>query len=199
MDFTANEVAILLDAARSVIVHTVRGDKSEPSTGDHLLDPSLLQPAGCFVTLHEFDSHRLRGCVGRIRADQPLLDAVREAARDVLQDPRFIDEPVRPADLPHLELEVSVLSAPRAIASVQEFEPLEHGIIVRVGGRTGLFLPQVARETGWSRSQLLARLCTEKLGLSADAWQDPDARLEIFDPRPAAAASVAGGDERFFG
>ena len=43
--------------------------------------------------------------------------------------------------------------------------------------RTGTFLPQVARETGWTREQLLAQLCTEKMGLSSVAWQGPDARL----------------------
>ena len=62
-----------------------------------------------------------------------------------------------------------------------------------MGGRTGCFLPQVARETGWSKEQLLGRLCQEKLGLAAIAWKHPEARLftftaliigpEAFEPR----------------
>jgi hypothetical protein len=47
-------------------------------------------------------------------------------------------------------------------------------------GRTGCFLPQVARETGWIREQLLSRLCTEKMGLQPEAWKHPGAVLEIF-------------------
>jgi AMMECR1 domain-containing protein len=43
-----------------------------------------------------------------------------------------------------------------------------------------LFLPQVARETGWTRQQLLSRLCTEKLGLPENAWTDPSAALHTF-------------------
>jgi AMMECR1 domain-containing protein len=60
------------------------------------------------------------------------------------------------------------------------FEPLEHGIYLTVGRRAGCFLPQVARETGWSRQQLLDRLCTEKIGLAPNAWQSKKATLSIF-------------------
>jgi AMMECR1 domain-containing protein len=50
----------------------------------------------------------------------------------------------------------------------------------------------VARETGWSREQLLNRLCSEKLGLPANSWQNSDAKLMKFDtllvgPEPFAA------------
>jgi len=38
-------------------------------------------------------------------------------------------------------------------------------IYLTLNGRSGVFLPQVARETGWRRDQLLDRLCTEKDGL----------------------------------
>lgn len=180
MQLAAHEQQTLLQIASSVICSTVRRVETADSTIDIALSPALLAPAGCFVSLHQAPSHKLRGCVGRIRADRPLIEAVRGAAADVLRDPRFWDEPVRPDDLPTIELEISVLSPARRVASAAEYEPLRDGIIVRFGGRTGLFLPQVARETGWSREQLLARLCTEKLGLPADSWQDPDAELEVF-------------------
>jgi AMMECR1 domain-containing protein len=38
----------------------------------------------------------------------------------------------------------------------------------------------VARETGWTREQLLSRLCVEKMGLPADAWKLPGAKLQVF-------------------
>ena len=44
----------------------------------------------------------------------------------------------------------------------------------------GVFLPQVATETGWSKEQFLSQLCAQKAGLPPDAWKDPNAHLEIF-------------------
>jgi AMMECR1 domain-containing protein len=64
-----------------------------------------------------------------------------------------------------------------------DFELLTDGIHLTIGGRVGVFLPQVARETGWLREQLLARLCTEKLGMPPTAWQLPEAKLQIFSTR----------------
>jgi AMMECR1 domain-containing protein len=49
--------------------------------------------------------------------------------------------------------------------------------MVRRGYRSGLLLPQVAVEQGWSREELLEWTC-RKAGLPPDAWKDP--RTEIF-------------------
>ena len=149
----------------------------------------LTTPAGCFVSLHERVTHRLRGCVGRLDPEMPLWQVVRETAGDVLRDPRFTNSPVTAAEIPSLELEVSVLSPPRAAAGPLDFDPATDGIYLIYGGRSGFFLPQVARETGWSRQQLLNRLCEEKLGLPCDAWQKAEAKLftfkvEVIGPEP---------------
>lgn len=144
-------------------------------------DPVLLQPAGCFVSLHERISHRLRGCIGRIEARHPLWETVRLASQDVLRDPRFVTCPVRPGELACLEIEISMLSPPRDAASPLDFDLLNDGIYLVHLDRSGFFLPQVARQTGWTREQLLERLCTEKLDLAADTWKHPDARLYTFD------------------
>ena len=54
------------------------------------------------------------------------------------------------------------------------------GIYLTVQNRSGCFLPQVARETGWPKEHLLSRLCSEKLGLTAMAWSRPGAQLQTF-------------------
>ncbi len=166
-----------MDVGRTVIRSALRGVAAaipEPNDAD------LLQPAGCFVSLHALATHELRGCVGRIDASKPLFHAVRHAAVNVLTDPRFAVDPVRLDELPSLEIELSVLSPPRPVAGPLDFDPLEHGLHLTIGRRAGCFLPQVARETGWGREQLLSRLCAEKLGLSANAWRQRDARLSVF-------------------
>jgi AmmeMemoRadiSam system protein A len=172
----------LLDAARDAIRARLRAQPSHPAAGgDVAIDPELSQPAGCFVTLHSRRTHELRGCVGRLDAVDPLLTAVRRSAVSVLSDPRFQDNPVRPAELPELEIDVSVLSPLRPAPGPLEFDLLNEGIYLEWGeNRAGCFLPQVARETGWSKEQLLARLCVEKMGLPPTAWQDPRAKLFVF-------------------
>ena len=56
----------------------------------------------------------------------------------------------------------------------------KHGVIVRRGRNQGVFLPQVATETGWDRVTFLEYLCSGKAGLSKDAWKDKDTELYIF-------------------
>jgi AMMECR1 domain-containing protein len=52
--------------------------------------------------------------------------------------------------------------------------------LVRKGGRSGVFLPQVAVETGWSKEEFLNHLCEDKAGMSKDAWRDGDTEVYIF-------------------
>jgi AmmeMemoRadiSam system protein A len=166
----------VLDLSRAYIRRALRVDKSVPQA----TDPGLRDPAGCFVSLHSLHGHRLRGCVGRIDASQPLIVALESASKSVLEDPRFANAPVTAEELAWLSIEVSVLSPPRPAANPLDFEPLSEGIYLTHGHRSGCFLPQVAQETGWSREQLLDRLCTEKMGLPASTWRQPQAILHKF-------------------
>jgi AmmeMemoRadiSam system protein A len=181
MHLSAEQERLILELARSLLREELERSASALPRSD--ADPILREPAGCFVSLHSLRGHALRGCVGRIDASQPLIEALRMAAVQVLQDPRFVRDPVRLDELPMLSIEVSVLSAPTPAPTPLHFEPLEHGILLSLGGRTGCFLPQVAREMGWTREQLLDRLCLEKLGLPPAAWRNPQARLHVFAVR----------------
>ncbi|HEV2292896.1 MAG TPA: AmmeMemoRadiSam system protein A [Tepidisphaeraceae bacterium] len=177
MDLTPASRSELLGIARSGLRAAVEGRELILPAPTH---PELLQPAGCFVSLHERQSHRLRGCVGRLEASSPLWEIVRETAANVLDDPRFVQQRVTVDDLPLLDIELSVLSPLQPAGSCEEFDLLNEGIYLTCGERTGCFLPQVARETGWTREQLLERLCTEKLGLPGSAWRSGDVTLMRF-------------------
>lgn len=192
MSLSANQQSLVLNLARAFVRDAFNRTLFIPPAN---LDRIVMEPAGCFVSLHALNGHQLRGCVGRIEASQPLIDALRTAASQVLRDPRFTSDPVRMEELPRLLIEVSALSAPRPAATPLEFEPTVHGIYLTIGNRTGCFLPQVARETGWTREQLLDRLCQEKLGLTSSAWQNPLAKLHVFSvqvigPEPFVPAAV---------
>jgi uncharacterized protein len=171
---TRNE---LLGLARQVIVERLGRSESPVTTP---ANAELQQPAGSFVSLHEMGTHKLRGCVGTLEATRPLWESVRHTAAAVLEDPRFTDNPVTAQELSRLEIEISVLSPLRQTQDPLDFDPLNDGIYLTFGQRAGCFLPQVARETGWTKEQLLDRLCLEKLALPAPTWRHPDAKLGKF-------------------
>jgi AmmeMemoRadiSam system protein A len=163
----------VLNLARSAVEAAVR-QGAPPSPPD---DAFLDERRGCFVTLKR--AGRLRGCIGTIEGREALGGAlVRLAAEAALHDPRF--PPVRPNELVGLDVEVSILTPPRAVASVDEVRVGIDGVIVSGGGRRGVYLPQVATETGWSAAELVARCLEEKAGLPRDAVARGAARLEVF-------------------
>lgn len=201
MQLNDDQRSILLNLTRQTITAELG---SSPVEKMDQTDPILGQPAGCFVTLHGSEKHQLRGCIGRLDTNLPLGQAIVEAARGVLEDPRFVDDPVTSAELPRLEVELTIILPLRPANGPLDFDPPTEGIYLTIGHRAGCFLPQVAQDTGWTGEQLLDRLCTEKMGLPASAWRDhPDAKLskfttilvgpEPFEPtqaRPNVAASV---------
>jgi len=160
--------------ARQVIEYAVRNAdvaRAQPP------DQSVPSFGGVFVTLKKLG--RLRGCMGTLDPSQPLVEAVRHAAQTAaLNDPRF--PPVTLAELPELSVEVSILSEPWPMRTLDDLQIGTHGIIVRKGLQRGLFLPQVAREHGLDKTTFLSRCCAEKAGLAPDAWRDPDTEVMLF-------------------
>jgi len=52
--------------------------------------------------------------------------------------------------------------------------------LIKKGLSSGVFLPQVATETGWTKEEFLSNLCAEKAGLAPDAWKDGSTEIYIF-------------------
>lgn len=140
-------------------------------------DPILLKNMGAFVTIHK--QGNLRGCIGNIIARQPLYLTVRDMAIEAAtNDPRF---PAVTADeLKDIDIEISVLSEPRKVKDINEIKIGVHGVIVKRGFASGVFLPQVAEETGWTKEEFLSNLCAHKAGLEPFAWKNKDTELYIF-------------------
>ncbi|MFH1246014.1 MAG: AmmeMemoRadiSam system protein B, partial [Candidatus Omnitrophota bacterium] len=134
-------------------------------------DPLLIKNMGAFVTIHR--KGNLRGCIGHIIGVQPLYLTVRDMAVEAaVGDPRFV--PLTSGELPDVDIEISVLSEPQRIQDIEEIKMGIHGVIVQKGTSSGVFLPQVAAETGWTKEEFLSNLCAQKAGLSPVAWKDKD-------------------------
>ena len=166
----------LLKAARDAVAAAINGLPVPSPSSD---DPDLNEKQGCFVTLK--NGERLRGCIGRFTADIPLIKLVVEmglaAAR---KDPRFVADPIMPAELKQLNIEISVLSVMK-----QTDDPLIlrlgiDGIYITKDYHSGCFLPQVATETNWTKEEFLSYCCAHKAGLDPDAWRDPDTNVYLF-------------------
>ena len=137
----------------------------------------LENPLGAFVTLRK--NGALRGCIGSFEPEKPLWEVVQEMTiAAATQDRRF--PPVQSNELEDIKIEISVLSPRREIADPQKIVMGKHGVTLVRGDRQGVFLPQVATENNWDLQTLLGQLCTQKMGLSANCWQDPQTQISVF-------------------
>ena len=178
---------ILLEAAKRTIA-TIGDDplgQVRPSSAKEMmakpgvteLSPALQRHAGVFVTIFA-GNRELRGCIGSIIGQKPLLQSVIDnAAASAQRDPRFL--PIRKEELDGLHVEISVLTRPRKIASYKEIVIGRDGIILSKHGRQAVFLPHVAKEQGWGLEETLTHLA-EKAGLDGSAWRS-DAAYEVFE------------------
>jgi len=131
---------------------------------------------GVFVSLH--DGRILRGCIGRLEADDTVGQNVIRCARSAAtSDPRF--PPVDASELPRLHIELSLLGPMEPIAGPADIEVGRHGVMIASGWRRGLLLPQVAIEWHWHAERFVAETC-RKAGLQGDAWKT-GARLWRFE------------------
>ncbi len=135
------------------------------------------------------NGERLRGCIGQFVSDIPLIELIAEMARaSATSDPRFLSDPITADELGQLDIEISVLSP-----LVQTDDPLSlrigvDGIYIKKGFASGCFLPQVATEAGWNKEEFLSYCCSDKAGLSPDAWKEPGTEVYLFTAEVFGAA-----------
>jgi hypothetical protein len=131
-------------------------------------NPAALEPRGVFVTLKKRGN--LRGCIGRMVPDRPLAALVGAMAlQAAFEDPRF--SPVTLKELTDLEIEISVLTPMKPVSGPGAIVVGRDGVLLQKGGRSAVFLPQVAPEQGWGRDEMLDHL-SMKAGLPAGAWRE---------------------------
>jgi AmmeMemoRadiSam system protein A len=163
---------ILKDVARRSIEQGLRTGK--PLAVDpEAFPPEIRVTRACFVTLRR--SGELRGCIGTLEGNAALVVGVAENAfKAAFRDPRF--SPLREADLPGIEIHISILSPLERVEVRSETDllaklrPGVDGVVLRQGFQQGTFLPSVWQELP-DAAQFLSQL-KRKAGLATDFWSD---------------------------
>jgi len=157
--------------------------------------PAALRGDGAsFVTRKRAGA--LRGCIGAPMAWRPLgVDLADNAWKAAFRDPRF--PPLTEAELPGLEVSLSILTPPVPMAFSDEADLLRQmrpgvdGLILEDAGRRWLFLPAVWDQLPEPRA-FLAHL-KAKAGLPTSHWS-PRLRVARFETK--GVAGVVGADGR---
>lgn len=147
----------LVRLAREAVETFVRdGRIIEPTD----LSEEMLEQAGAFVSIKK--SGELRGCIGTLEPTQDnlALEVVRNAIDSATRDPRFLE--VTPDELADLSYSVDVLSPAEPVAGPDELDPKRYGIIVRLGPRRGLLLPDLE---GVSTVEAQISIAKDKAGI----------------------------------
>jgi len=179
-----NDRRALLRLARETITRFLATDTLPLPRGG---SPRLEQASGVFVTLKKHGE--LRGCIGQLEPQGPLeRQTALMAYQAAFRDARF--PPVREDELPGIDIEVSVLTPMQAIPRPASIVLGRDGVVLRVGDRSAVFLPDVAAEQRWTVDQMLDNLAL-KAGLPTKAWRDSQARLFVFQADAFSESSVS--------
>ena len=118
--------------------------------------------AGVFVSLKKHG--QLRGCIGTISPAYGNLaeEIANNAVSSASEDPRFL--PVEIHELDDLVYSVDILGKPEP-ATREQLDPKRYGVIVSLGGRRGLLLPDLE---GVDTVEEQLRIACQKAGIRPD-------------------------------
>jgi AmmeMemoRadiSam system protein B/AmmeMemoRadiSam system protein A len=185
-DLDAPDREALLDSAAETL-RRLRQTGEREAIPAHGGSDALQARRGCFVSLHQ--GEELLGCLGNCQGRKPLAEEAADLAlAAALEDPRF-----RPAaEVPGpIDVEVSVLTPFRRIRRIEQFRLGVHGAYLKLGGHSGLLLPQVALNHAWTSESFWQALARKSM-LGPRAWRDPKARLSVFEAQVFSRPGLSG-------
>jgi AmmeMemoRadiSam system protein A len=172
INLVEDEQRRLLDVARDSIASGLAGGPAL-ALDAAALSGILSQPLGVFVTLTQASA--LRGCIGALQSDDPLLQGVADNAyAAAFRDPRF--PRLAAHELERTDIEVSVLSHLELLAArdrndlLDQLRPGVDGLLLEAGRYRATFLPGVWEQLPQAE-QFLQQLLA-KAGLPGDYWSE---------------------------
>ena len=118
----------------------------------------------------------LRGCIGTF-SSLPLQKGLYQyALTAAFKDERF--PPILENEVPELSCSISILTEFEQILDYNDWEIGVHGLRLKYLDFKSTYLPQVAREQGWSRMETLKSLL-KKAGYKGEVDQELLSNLEL--------------------
>jgi uncharacterized protein len=158
-------------AARSIDEGLITGAPFQPDLSQY--SDTLTATLSAFVTLTL--SKQLRGCIGSLKATQPLIqDVATHAFAAAFQDPRF--PALQQEERQDLEIDISILYPAIRMSFRDEndllaqLQPGVDGLILSEHGLSATFLPSVWESLTEPRAFLNA--LKQKAGLPSDYWSE---------------------------
>lgn len=138
---------------------------------------TLYKTFGTFITIKV--NGYLRGCIGTINPSEPLYCSVpRMAYAAAFQDSRF--PPLTLTEWKQSYNEISILGPLEQCSNINTIELGKHGLLLKKGNYSGVFLPKVPIEQEWDRQAYLHNLCI-KANLPPLSWEHKKASLFTFE------------------
>ena len=122
------------------------------------------QKAGIFVTIH--NNKELRGCIGTFlpTEDSIAREIIQNAISAATKDYRF--RSIAAEELPNLGYEVSVLSTPEQVKSLDDLDHQKYGVLVKTeSNKSGLLLPDLK---GVNSPEEQISICCQKGGIDME-------------------------------
>lgn len=164
----------LINLSRRILKSIVCGGGMQAGDID---DPYLLtSDYGAFVSLHK--GQELRGCIGTCYPTLPLYQTVIEMTEAAASRDHRVS-PISQSELPHIHIDISVLSPLQSVDDPLSLEVGKHGLHLAHGERRGVLLPQVAIQYGWDMKNFLCQTCL-KAGLPKNAWKWRETKVSSF-------------------
>lgn len=181
-DLTDDQKSGIHRAAQLIAIAATCGYGAPKEWLESLGELADLHVMGLFTTLKR--GHQLRGCCGLLGRPTKLKEAIYTAAsRTATEDNRM--PAISTQELPYLTLDISLLASP-ILLTVPAAKRMEHiqvgryGLRIALGNQSGLLLPSVPVEQGWTVEEFLRGVC-RKAGLPEDAWTKDETLLETFE------------------
>lgn len=143
---------------------------------EELPEELLARKAGAFVSLKK--NGNLRGCIGTIQGAQECVaeEVIKNAVSAGLWDPRFPQ--VEATELRDIICTVDVLTDSEPVSSIEELDVKRYGVIVSMGGRRGLLLPDLE---GIETAEEQVAVALSKAGIDKKDYEDGKCSLERFE------------------
>lgn len=194
-----SEMAEMLSLEDGVLAVRSARAIAEAETEDRICDVDFPETFRCdrgvFVTISEYPSGILRGCIGYPQPIMQLSQSLPLAARGACNDPRF--PRLRPDQAKRCTFEVTVLTEPEPIR-YKSSEDLKSqidigkdGLIMRYRRYGAVYLPQVPVEQEWNTDEYLGNLCM-KAGMQEDSWKSGALDFEKFQGEVFSEVSPGG-------